>query len=126
MLNISNDGWFGRGSQQAQHLANCAFRAVENRVGVARAVNTGVSGFIDSDGSWYNLVGASSIEPEVGGEGYGVAHVRIDRRVTFYSRCGDWFALACALLAAVGLVDALNEAVRNRRLRQTQRHEAAK
>jgi len=52
MLNISNDGWFGHGTQQAQHLVNCAFRAIENRVGVARAVNTGISGFIDPDGRW--------------------------------------------------------------------------
>jgi len=43
LLNISNDGWFGRGTQQPQHLAICVFRAVENRVGIARAVNTGVS-----------------------------------------------------------------------------------
>ena len=41
LLNISNDGWFGRGIQQPQHLAICVFRAVENRVGIVRAVNTG-------------------------------------------------------------------------------------
>lgn len=105
MVNISNDGWFGHGSQQAQHLVSCAFRAVENRVAVARAVNTGVSGFINPDGSWYSLVGESSTEPRVGGTGYKVDQIRIDPRVAFYSRHGDIFAMACVLLALVGTLD---------------------
>ena len=107
MVNISNDGWFGHGTQQAQHLANCAFRAVENRVGVARAVNTGVSGFINPDGSWYSLVGASDRDPQVGGTGYRVDQIQIDPRVTFYSRHGDLFALACLGLALVAMFDSL-------------------
>jgi len=107
MVNISNDGWFGHGTQQAQHLANCAFRAVENRVGVARAVNTGVSGFINPDGSWYSLVGASDRDPQVGGTGYRVDQIRIDPRVTFYSRYGDLFAFVCLGLGLVAMFDSL-------------------
>ncbi len=107
MVNISNDGWFGHGGQQAQHLANCAFRAVENRVGIARAVNTGVSGFIKPDGSWYSLVGSSDRDPQVGGTGYRVDQVWIDPRVTFYSRHGDVFALACVALALIGTADSI-------------------
>jgi len=107
MLNISNDGWFGHGTQQAQHLANCAFRAVENRVSVARAVNTGVSGFINSSGSWYSLVGASDRDPQVGGEGYRVDEIQLDPRVTFYSRYGDLFALTCVGLVVVAVFDCL-------------------
>lgn len=107
MVNISNDGWFGHGTQQAQHLANCAFRAVENRVSVARAANTGVSGFIRPNGSWYGLVGESDVEPRAGGTGYRVAEVSVDPRSTFYSRHGDVFALACAVLTLVAALDAL-------------------
>jgi len=107
MVNISNDGWFGHGNQQAQHLANCAFRAVENRVSVARAANTGVSGFIYPNGSWYHLVGDSSTEPRVGGTGCSVAEVEIDPRVTIYSRHGDVFALVCVVLALAGTMDSL-------------------
>jgi len=126
MLNISNDGWFGRGSQQAQHLAACAFRAVENRVWIARAVNTGVSGFINSDGSWYGLVGNSSTEPRAGGTGYRTARVMVDPRVTFYSRHGDVFALGCAVLAAAAAVDALFAGLRERRRRAAGKRKAAK
>ena len=101
MLNISNDGWFGHGTQQPQHLVNCAFRAIENRVGVARAVNTGVSGFIDPDGRWRNLM---TDPPQAGGSGYRVARIKLDPRVTFYSLHGDVLGFVCVilLLAAVG------------------------
>ena len=50
LVNISNDAWFLYGNELPQHLAICAFRAVENRVAIARAVNTGISGFIDPNG----------------------------------------------------------------------------
>jgi len=107
MLNISNDGWFGRGAQQPQHLVNCAFRAVENRVAVARAVNTGVSGFIRPDGSWYELMSDPDHRPQAGGIGHRTARLRLDRRVSFYSCYGDLFAGVCTVLALAGLVDAI-------------------
>jgi apolipoprotein N-acyltransferase len=112
MLNISNDGWFGRGTQQPQHLVSCAFRAIENRIGIARAVNTGVSGFLDSDGSWHDLMVGEGKGPRAGGTGYRVARVQIDRRVTFYSRYGDVFAWACAALTVLAMVSASVTGVR--------------
>lgn len=106
MLNISNDGWFGYGTQQAQHLVNCAFRAVENRVGVARSVNTGISGFIRPDGSWYGLVQQEGRRLHAGGAGHRTAQVWLDPRITFYSRFGDVLPAGVALVAAVGVLDA--------------------
>lgn len=106
MLNISNDGWFGHGNQQAQHLVNCAFRAVENRVGVARSVNTGISGFVRPDGSWHDLVQAEGRRLHAGGTGWRTAGVMIDPRITFYSRYGDVLPVAWSLVAVGGLVDA--------------------
>jgi apolipoprotein N-acyltransferase len=96
LLNISNDGWFGRGIQQPQHLAICVFRAVENRVGIARSVNTGVSAFIRPDGRIHEVV-RGDLEDRWPGEcGYSVANVGVDTRFTLYSRFGDWFGWACA------------------------------
>ncbi len=119
MLNISNDGWFGHGPQQPQHLVNCAFRAVENRVGIARAVNTGVSGFIDPTGAWHDLVVEPARGPHAGGTGYRVARVHVDPRVTVYSRYGDVFAWGCTILALAGLGDALIGRIRSRRAAKT-------
>jgi len=118
MLNISNDGWFGRGAQQPQHLVNCAFRAVENRVAVARAANTGISGFVASDGSWHDVVGENQRHPRAGGIDYRVARIQTDPRATFYSQYGDVAALACTLGGLGILADAFVVGWRRRRDRQ--------
>jgi len=50
MINITNDAWFMDSSEPYQHAQASVFRAVENRVPVVRAANTGLSCFIDSRG----------------------------------------------------------------------------
>jgi apolipoprotein N-acyltransferase len=114
MLNISNDGWFGHGPQQPQHLVNCAFRAVENRVSVARSVNTGISGFVRPDGSWHSLITGARGTLDAGGTGYEVARVQVNPRVTVYSVYGDAFGIACLIFLLVGMVDAVVAGFRHR------------
>lgn len=50
LLTISNDGWFLHSAELEQHLAAAVFRAVENRIAVARSVNTGASATIHPNG----------------------------------------------------------------------------
>lgn len=50
MTTITNDAWFGKSSAPYQHFSMAVFRAIENRVPVVRAANTGISGTIDSLG----------------------------------------------------------------------------
>lgn len=95
LINISNDGWFEHSEELPQHLAICVFRAVENRVGIARAVNTGISGFIDPSGRLYSLVKKDGQLHAPGVIGYQIDRVKLDRRDSAYGRLGDWFAIAC-------------------------------
>jgi apolipoprotein N-acyltransferase len=50
LLNITNDGWYGRTSAPHQHFSMAVFRAVENRKWLLRAANTGISAFVDPHG----------------------------------------------------------------------------
>lgn len=94
LVNISNDGWF-RQAELPQHLGICVFRAVENRVPIARSVNTGISGFIDSCG---RLISVVEVDGKTVGQnvaGYRTAILPLDDRRSLYGVYGDWFALLC-------------------------------
>lgn len=54
MLNITNDGWFGRSPAPYNHINIIRYRAIEHAYPVARVANTGVSGFIDQYGNYYD------------------------------------------------------------------------
>lgn len=105
LCNISNDGWFGHGAQQAQHLAICTFRAVENRVGIARSVNTGGSAFIAPTGRQYNIVRPEGLRGDPHRTGFEVATIRVDPRLTVYTRRGDLLGWACVWLGAMLYLD---------------------
>ncbi|MCB9857807.1 MAG: apolipoprotein N-acyltransferase [Phycisphaerales bacterium] len=53
---MSNDGWFHHSTELEEHLAAGVFRAVENRVAVARSVNTGESAIIYPNGKIHTRV----------------------------------------------------------------------
>jgi apolipoprotein N-acyltransferase len=65
------------------------FRAVENRVFIARAANTGISGFIDPKGKIMKQGGIFTEEAMNG-------TIRIMKRKTFYTLYGDVFAWICS------------------------------
>ena len=64
---------------------------------MARCVNTGVSGFIDSVGRVSNTVPAET-------EGWSVATLSLDPRVTFYTQYGDLFVQVCAAITSIVVV----------------------
>lgn len=49
-VNLTNDAWFGKTHEPAQHLGLAVFRTVEHRKGMVRAVNTGITTYIDPTG----------------------------------------------------------------------------
>lgn len=94
IVTITNDAWFGKTSAPYQHFSMAVLRAVENRTPVARAANTGVSGFIDPYG---RILMASGIFQEGAYSG----NIRIGSRKTFYTTHGDIFAYICLGLTIV-------------------------
>jgi apolipoprotein N-acyltransferase len=92
IVNVTNDGWFAP-TESAQHFQAATFRCIENRAPMARSVNTGISGFIDSDGRRSHLVSA-------GTTGTSWATMMPDNRLTLYTRWGDWFAWSCVIFTA--------------------------
>jgi len=93
MINISNDGWFSGSAELDEHLAVSVFRAVENRIGLARAANTGISSFIAPTGEIEAVVSQNGCHKEV--EGVLIRHVSLDDRRTFYTRWGDLVGMIC-------------------------------
>jgi apolipoprotein N-acyltransferase len=104
LVNITNDGWYGRTSAPYQHLAMAAFRAVESGKYLVRAANTGITAVVDPRG---RVVVRSALfdRTEVTRE------VALVSGTTFYVRHGDVFAWSC-LGAAVALTAATLTKVR--------------
>ncbi len=106
VVNITNDAWFGRErpwwsrtSALFQHPAHLVMRAIENRMGVARAANTGISMFVDPLG---RVRQASDLfAPEARAE-----TVMTSPGLTAYSRLGDWPGWL-AVLGTLGIGAAL-------------------
>lgn len=97
IITITNDAWFGWTDGPYQHFSMAVFRAVENRKPVIRAANTGISGFIDSNGKILNTTGLFERD-------FLVKDVKSDRTKTFYTKYGDIFSYLCIVFTIILLV----------------------
>ena len=96
LVNITNDAWFGRTSAPYQHAQASVFRAVENRIPVVRAANTGLSCFISPEGRILSSVSDNRGE-EIFVTGHRTQDIVLRKGRSFYSAFGDVF-LALPLL----------------------------
>jgi len=53
VINISEDGWFGKSIGPYQHFTKAVYRSVEEGVFIARSANKGISAFIGPSGKVY-------------------------------------------------------------------------
>jgi apolipoprotein N-acyltransferase len=102
LVNLTNSAWYPNYAQQPQQLQIATIRCIENRVPMARSVNGGISGFIDSLGRLGPLV-------EVGGQhqwvdGFATDQPRLDSRLTLYGTLGDTPIGSLAALTALLLL----------------------
>ena len=96
LVNITNDAWFGRTSAPYQHLVMEAMRAVENRVPLVRAANTGFSAVVDIDGrirSRTNLYETTLL----------VEDLSWPQVTSFYAIHGDVFVWLCVVSSSLML-----------------------
>ena len=97
LTTITNDAWYGHSSAPYQHFLQASMRAIEQGRYLARAANTGISGFVDP----YGRVLQKS---EIFERCILVGDVRMLEGRTIYGRIGDLFAYICAALTLVALV----------------------
>jgi apolipoprotein N-acyltransferase len=95
LTTITNDAWYGRSSAAFQHWDQAAMRAIEQGRYLARAANTGISGFVDPYGRVLE-------KTDLFHDAIVLGDLRFIREQTIYSRIGDlaaWLSLALTLAA---------------------------
>ena len=97
---VTNDAWFGNTSGPYQHAQIAVFRAIENRISIARCANTGISSFVDPFGRVLS-------ETKYGEQTLLISTVPIRETTTFYTRFGDVFSYITITVTVFGLCLAL-------------------
>lgn len=105
IVNITNDAWFGRTTGPYQHFSMTVFRAVENRKPLIRAANTGISGFIDSNGRI--LRKTSLFQQDIITQ-----QIKTDNTKSFYTKYGDLFSYLCIVSSIVVVANIVTKAKR--------------
>jgi apolipoprotein N-acyltransferase len=95
IANLSSDGWFAV-QEKHLHWQSVVFRAIEHRVPLVRASNTGISGWIDSLGRVRDVAAPDA-------SGAILAPIELDDRATPYAKYGDVFAGMCLGLAVLAI-----------------------
>lgn len=96
LVNISNDGYFGKSAAREQHLLLVRMRAVENRRWLLRPTNDGITAVVDPGGRIQQRVAMYQ-------EAIAPMNFNYIDGATFYTDHGDWFAWGCLLAGAVAL-----------------------
>jgi len=100
LINISNDGWFGRSAAPAQHVMMARVRAVENRRWLLRDTNNGFTVDVDPYGRT-----VAALPTDIRGQLDAPYDFRTD--LSLYARFGNWLPWLCVLTSIVILAIAV-------------------
>jgi len=109
LVQLNNANWFGRTGAEPQHNLTSVFRAVENRIPVLVASNTGPSLIIDPFGRVLASI------PDFFVAGTATADVSVGNGLTFYTKFGDLFAFTCIAGVVLLLIISSVDMVRGKR-----------
>jgi len=96
LASITNDAWYSWTAAPFQHASFAVLRAVENRIPVVRAGNTGVSMVVDARGRILSQL-------PIFEDGFLVTEVPLRNEISFYTKYGEWFSYYCLLFSVFGL-----------------------
>jgi apolipoprotein N-acyltransferase len=106
LVNITNDAWFGATSAPFQHFSMAIFRAVETRLYLVRAANTGISAIVDPMG---RTIAQTNIFEKASLKG----NVKFSNIQTFYVHYGDILVMVCFVLVGLYFLLVLKGRIRN-------------
>ncbi len=101
LVNLTNDAWYGRSSAPFQQVPMAVLRAIENRRGLARAANTGISFLVNPLGV---VLSASPIFKKLQISG----RLPLFEETAFYTRLGFLFPQLCLLLLSLMLLSGIS------------------
>jgi apolipoprotein N-acyltransferase len=102
LVNITNDVWFGDTSGPWEHLALAIYRSIEQRTATVRAVNNGVSAYVDAAGRVVEHIPVRDTSKHPPAEMLLVHPPLLEGGHTVYAAVGDlfgWLATAFTLFA---------------------------
>ena len=108
MVSVSNEGFLRHTVAPYQTLAMNVFRAVENRVTVARAATTGISAFISPTGKILAKI-EDEHKRDISVAGILVRDIPLSDKKTFYTRFGDIFSFINIGLSAIFVIIAMTK-----------------
>lgn len=98
---VTNDAWWGNTQGHQQLLSYARLRAIENRRGIARSANTGISAFINPKGEIQQTLAYEE-------KGFLIDEVPLNQTLTFYTIYGDYLARLAIFLFVLLLCIAIS------------------
>jgi apolipoprotein N-acyltransferase len=90
LVNVTNDAWYGRTAGPYQHAAHVVMRAIETRMGIARAANSGITELVDP-------LGRAHLETRLETDTVVAGKLQTSDVIPLFVRLGDWVGLLVVL-----------------------------